>query len=292
MSQIELEIISKTKDLGDNFVVRRALPSIKKPMVGPFIFWDHMGPSTLVGDKTLTVRAHPHIGIATITYLFTGEIMHRDSLGNEQAIRPGEVNWMTAGKGIAHSERAQAWDNGEAMTLEGIQLWVALPKEHEDVDPSFVHIKEKELPIIDKNDIWLRLIAGRFQGKESPIPTYSQLFYLNGKAKMGRKFHHELASDEEGAVYIVKGGLEIEGNTYERYSLVSFRKGSSISFKSISNSSEFMVFGGQSFPEKRHIWWNYVSSSQEKIEQAKLDWKAGNFPKVINENEWIPLPES
>ncbi|SMF18710.1 pirin family protein [Pseudobacteriovorax antillogorgiicola] len=290
MSNVELVIDPKAKDLGDNFQVRRALPSIKKRMIGPFIFWDHMGPVTLLNDKKMTVRAHPHIGLSTITYLFTGEIMHRDSLGNEQPIRPGEVNWMTAGKGIVHSERSEAPIKGEALELEGIQLWVALPKNSEDVEPSFVHFKEESLPHIEENGIQLRLIAGKGLGAESPVPVYSDLFYFNGRASKGKRFEMKLSSDQEGALYVVKGKIKVEGDIHTRFSLISFKKGTTVAFQADENS-EFMLFGGSVFPEKRHIWWNFVSSSKDKIEQAKDDWKNDKFPKVINEDEVIPLPE-
>ncbi|EQC48618.1 pirin family protein [Bacteriovorax sp. BSW11_IV] len=287
MSNVELVIEPRESDLGDNFVVRRLLPYMKKRMVGPFIFWDHMGPVTLSGEKKMKVRAHPHIGLSTITYLFSGEIMHRDSLGNEQMIRPGEVNWMTAGSGIVHSERAQS---DTAMNLEGIQLWVALPKESEDVEPSFVHVKESSLPLIEKGDTQLRLIAGESMGSSSPLPVYSKLFYFYGQTKEGEQFSLNLGNNEEGALYVVNGTVEIEGKSYERFSLIVFKKGHAISFQA-SSDAQYMLFGGETFPEKRYIWWNFVSSDKEKLERAKLRWKNNEFPKVINEVEQIPLPE-
>lgn len=288
-SNVDIIISSKVKDIGDNFIVRRSLPQANKRMVGPFIFWDHMGPVILENGKEMKVRSHPHIGLATITYLFSGEILHRDSLQNEQYIKPGEVNWMTAGSGIVHSERA--FSKEEKVVLEGIQLWVALPREHEDIAPSFVHMKEKELPMIEQDGFKLRLIAGEAFKQKSPIPVYSDLFYLSGHANKDCPFEYKLKENAEGAVYIVDGKVRIDGNTYERFNLITFKKGSRISFDVIEDV-QFMLFGGEVFPEKRHIWWNFVSSDKARIEQAKQDWTEGKFDSVINETEMIPLPES
>ncbi|MEZ4744025.1 MAG: pirin family protein [Bdellovibrionota bacterium] len=287
MSNIEIVIQPKVSDLGDNFFVRRSLPNIEKKMVGPFIFWDHMGPVELEGDKTMVVRAHPHIGLSTITWLFSGEIMHRDSLGNEQMIKPGEVNWMTAGRGIAHSERASS--AGSPLMLEGIQLWLALPKEYEDIEPNFFHCKENELPLKFDQDSKLILIAGSACGMKSPVPVYSDLFYLNGDFKKDFVFDMPLPGNHEGAVYVVEGEIDVESACFERFSLVVFRKGTGLSFK-VNKDSKVLIFGGAVFPERRYIWWNFVSSDREKIENAKKDWKAGRFSKVINESEVIPLP--
>ncbi len=287
MSSIEHIIIPKESDLGDNFVVRRSLPRAEKRLVGPYIFWDHMGPVVLQGDKAMKVRAHPHIGLATITYLFSGRILHRDSLGNEQYIKPGEVNWMTAGKGITHSERANF---EEPTTLEGIQLWVALPKEHEEVDPSFVHHKEKDLPLIQEGPASLRLIAGEALGHKSPVPVYSDLFYFSGEFSQEGDFSFQLKEDQEAAFYVVEGKVECEGQSFERFTLVTFKKGSQVSFKA-DKGARLMFFGGEVFPEGRTIWWNFVSSDPERIERAKEDWKNDRFGKVINEREFIPLPD-
>jgi redox-sensitive bicupin YhaK (pirin superfamily) len=288
MTTIQMVIVPRAKDLGDGFSVRRALPDIKKRMVGPFIFWDHMGPFELGEGKELKVRAHPHIGLATITYLFFGGVMHRDSLGNEQAICPGEVNWMTAGRGISHSERAPY--RGKPETIEGIQLWVALPKEHEEVVANFSHFKEKDLPLIQKNKHSLRLIAGKYESHISPVTVYSDLFYLKGDGEVGGALELELKQEQEGAIYVINGELEIEHQKFRRYDLIIFKRGTKINLKSLSKS-EFMFFGGSSFPEKRNIWWNFVSSDPAKIEKAKQEWKNKNFGQVINEDESIPLPE-
>jgi redox-sensitive bicupin YhaK (pirin superfamily) len=288
MSQIELVINPKTKDLGDNFVVRRSLPDIRKKIVGPFVFWDHMGPVTLTPETGMVVRSHPHIGLATITWLFSGEILHRDSLGNEQPIRPGEVNWMTAGSGIAHSERAEI-SEGE-MNLEGIQLWLALPKEHEEVDANFFHCKANEIPKLKLQEIEMQLIAGSFEGEKSPVPVYSDLFYLTAHVKKGQNFDYTLPSNQEASIYIAKGNLNIEGDDYDSFHQVIFKPGAKISFNA-NQDSNIMIFGGEIFPEKRHLFWNFVSSSKERIEQAKKDWKEGKFPKTIKETDFIPLPE-
>lgn len=289
MSKIELVITPKEKDIGDNFVVRRSLPDRKKRMVGPFIFWDHMGPVTLDKETNMTVRAHPHIGLATITWLFSGEIMHRDTLGNEQPIRPGEVNWMTAGSGIAHSERAYGQE--KPSSLEGIQLWLALPKESEDVEASFFHCKESEVPLIKEEGVSLRLIAGEAFGKTSPVPVFSKLFYLHGYMRQGKTFSYEISKEHEGAIYIVNGKVKVEEDEYSRFQLVAFKKGESIEFEATTDV-EIMVFGGEIFPEKRYMWWNFVSTSQEKIEEAKKRWKNQEFGQVINEEEFTPLPEN
>ncbi len=278
-------ITPKAKDIGDNFVVRRSLPHLTKQMVGPYIFWDHMGPITLEGEQEMKVRSHPHIGLATITYLFQGEILHRDSLGTEQPIRPGEVNWMTAGNGIAHSERAKPVKG--AITLEGIQLWVALPIEFEDVDASFFHTKEKDLPFFEHSGAQLKLIAGEDLGQKSPVPVYSDLFYYHGKTS--NDFEYQLSPKREGAIYLLKGEIEIDDQSYSGHDLICFDQGENIHFK-VKGDTEFMFFGGTPFPEKRYIWWNYVSSSMEKIEAAKKRWKEDESPTVINETEKIPLP--
>lgn len=289
MSTVELVITPKVKELGEGFQVRRVLPSLRKKTVGPFVFWDHMGPVELAPDKELKVRAHPHIGLATITYLFSGEIMHRDSLGNEIAIRPGEVNWMTAGRGIAHSERAPYKNKSEI--LEGIQLWVALPKEYEDIDPNFSHFKEKDLPFIEKEKHRLRLIAGQSLGHSSAVPVYSDLFYFKVDSVEGSSFEFQLKTEQEAAIYILEGEIECEGHVYKRFDLVVFKKGVVVKFKN-QTATQYMFFGGSIFPEKRHVWWNFVSSDKEKIEIAKQNWKEGKFKKVIHEEEFIPLPEN
>jgi len=285
---VEMIIQPSEKDLGDDFIVRRSLPRVKKRSIGPFIFWDHMGPVVLQGEKNMKVRAHPHIGLSTLTYLFSGEILHRDSLMNEQIIKPGEVNWMTAGSGIVHSERAES--KAEPMLLEGLQLWLALPKEHEEVDPSFSHFKEQNLPLVTEDSLRLRIVAGEWEGKSSPVKVYSPLFLLSGWAKASKFYSKNLDEDQEAALYVVSGSLEVEGAGYEKHSMIVFKKGSKVEFKALEES-EFILFGGEAFSEPRHLWWNFVSSDLEKIEKAKEMWKNQQFQDVINENERIPLPK-
>ena len=289
MSNVNLVINPRSSDLGDNFIVRRVLPFMNKRMVGPFIFWDHMGPASFSHEKQMKVRAHPHIGLATITYLFEGQIMHRDSLGNQQMIKPGEINWMTAGHGIAHSERVQP-GVGEEIKVHGIQVWVALPKEHEEVEPSFFHHKEKDLPMIEVNGAQFRLIVGEAFGIKSPVKTYSEMFYLSSQMKECQGFSMPVKPHHEGAVYVAKGEIEVEGIRYAESSMICFNPGADIIFQATADSI-VMVLGGEIFPEKRFIWWNFVSSSQERLEKAKLDWKEGRFPLVVDEEEYIPLPE-
>ncbi|MDA8792981.1 pirin family protein [Bacteriovoracaceae bacterium] len=288
MQQNIIFIQPKSKDLGDNFIVRRALPAPEKRSVGPFIFWDHMGPAEIAPEEGMVVRAHPHIGLATITWLFSGEIMHRDSLGNEQMIRPGEVNWMTAGIGIVHSERSEP---KKSITLEGIQLWLALPKEHEDVDPSFFHCKIEDVPVVEKDQVEMKLIAGQVMDMRSPVPVYSDLFYFNCVAKEKTDWSIELRDDEEGALYIIDGTVTIDGKDHLKFDMIIYPKGSEIK-TSLSHDAKFMFFGGVPFPEKRHLWWNFVSTSEEKIEEAKKKWQEQKFPSVINEEELIPLPNN
>lgn len=278
----------KEKDLGSGFVVRRTLPQVNQKMVGPFIFWDHMGPVQMKRGDELQVRAHPHIGLATITYLFSCEIMHRDSLGNEQPIRPGEVNWMTAGRGIVHSERSQ---KTEDRTLEAIQVWVALPVEHEEIDPDFYHIKESELPLINCGECEFRLIAGRALDHESPVPVHSELFYLYSSVKKGAKIRFKLPDGHQGVIYVANGALKDSDGKKLSAEMDIYESGEQMEYIA-SETSDVMILGGIPFAEKRYVWWNFVSSDKEKIEAAKLKWIRNEFGDVINEKEWIPLPEN
>lgn len=290
---IELHIEPKQKDLGEGFKVRRSLPDFRKRMVGPFVFWDHMGPATFLAGQDLEVRAHPHIGLATLTYLFAGEMMHRDSLGNVQAIKPGEVNWMTAGRGISHSERTHS--GNQEVTLEGIQLWLALPKDKEEIAPDFYHAKEDALPQIEGQGYKARLIAGNYEERTSPVPVYSDLFYLELKVDNGWSFPVSLDAEREAAVYVVDGCMLIEGKEFHRFDMVILSKGTKLELHAKGKEDgklQLMFFGGAPFPEKRHIWWNFVSTNKDRIEQAKKDWTEGKFGKVAEEDSWIPLPEN
>jgi len=283
------EIIPKPRDLGDNFMVRRALPAVQKRMVGPFVFWDEFGPARFAVGKGLDVRPHPHINLATITYLFEGEIMHRDTLGSAQAIKPGAVNWMNAGRGIAHSERTAPELRATGSPIAGIQSWIALPEGHEESDPFFVHHDEGELPLIEEGGKRVRVIAGSLFGETSPVRTFSDLFYadvrLDAQASMPIDADHE-----ERGVYLAAGEIEIAGDVFAPGRLLVFRSGDRLTIKAGADA-RFMLLGGASLGA-RHLWWNFVSSRKERIEQAKEDWKAGKFGTIPgDEEEFIPLPE-
>ena len=288
---LELVIESRMASISKNLEVRRILPFRLKRMVGPFIFMDHAGPvDTLPSDiKQLDVLPHPHIGLSTVSYLFGGKVTHRDSLGVEQTIRPGEVNWMTAGKGIAHSERFEdpaALAGGE---LEMIQTWVALPEKDEETNPSFINYGVDQLPVFSESGLWMRLIAGDAYGLKSDVKTHSPLFYLHVVLDQQRKFNLPTGHAERG-VYIVRGKLEVNGHSYTRGQLLVFNKGVDPNIIALEKST-LMVLGGEPLGE-RFIWWNFVSSRKERIEQAKSDWQEGRIILPPNDNhEFVPLPE-
>lgn len=285
---LDTVIDQRRKDLG-GFEVGRVLPHAQRRMVGPFIFFDHMGPVELPRDipRTVDVRPHPHIGLSTITYLFEGEIMHRDSLGTEQAIRPGEVNWMIAGHGITHSERFEK-ARAEGGRVHGIQAWVALPIEKEEITPSFVHHGQADLPIIDAPGAVIRVIAGEAFGGRAGVTTHSPMFYA----------HLEIADEQsvempsgfsERAIYVVNGNVEADGHTFSRGQLLVFRKGADAAPRAAAGTT-LLALGGEPVGP-RFIEWNFVASSAKRIEQAKADWRAGRFklPHADNQ-EFIPLP--
>jgi redox-sensitive bicupin YhaK (pirin superfamily) len=279
----------KPRDLGGGFAVRRALPAIEKRMVGPFIFWDEFGPASFAAGEGLDVRPHPHINLATVTYLFEGEIFHRDTLGSAQAIRPGDVNWMNAGRGIAHSERTRAELRTTGSPIAGIQSWVALPEADEESEPFFKHHAEAELPLIEEGGKIVRVIAGSLYGKSSPVKTYSEIFYADAQLDSGASLPLG-AEHEERGLYLISGEIEIAGERFERGRLLIFRPGDAITIKALT-PSRFMLLGGANLGP-RHIWWNFVSSRKERIEQAKEDWRAGRFGTVSGDDkEFIPLPE-
>jgi redox-sensitive bicupin YhaK (pirin superfamily) len=282
-------ITPKPRDLGDNFMVRRALPAIEKRMVGPFIFWDEFGPARFEAGKGLDVRPHPHINLATVTYLFDGEIFHRDTLGSAQAIRPGDVNWMNAGRGIAHSERTAPELRATGSPIAGIQSWVALPEAHEESAPFFKHHAESELPLLQEGGKTVRVIAGSLFGKTSPVETYSEMFYADARLDTGAALPLD-AEHEERGVYLVAGEIDVAGETFAPGRLLVFRPGDAITIMA-RMSARFMLLGGAALGP-RHIWWNFVSSRKERIEQAKEDWRAGRFGTVPGDDkEFIPLPE-
>lgn len=279
-------IRSVVKDLG-GLQVRRALPSVGRRMVGPFVFFDHLGPVVLPAGAGIDVRPHPHIGLATVTYLFAGEIVHRDSLGCEQAVRPGDVNWMTAGRGIVHSERSGAGERARDTEIHGIQTWVALPLEHETVAPAFHHHPGATLPVLEIDGVTLRVIAGEAYGELSPVATFSPLFYLSAEFAPGRKLS---LSEEyaERAVYVVEGVLEYDGASIQAGDMIVFEPGEVT--LSAARASRALLLGGES-TGRRHVWWNFVASSRERIETAKADWREGRFAPVPGDAEFIALPE-
>ncbi|MBD2595398.1 pirin family protein [Nostoc spongiaeforme FACHB-130] len=283
-----LQIIEpEVKDLG-GFIARRSLPYPQRQMVGPFIFFDHLGPSILTANKGIDVRPHPHINLATLTYLFDGAIMHRDSLGVVQEIQPGAVNWMTAGKGIVHSERSPDFDRFNEVTIHGIQTWIALPVEYEEIDPWFVHYTAKTLPSWSENGAVIKLIAGEASGYTSPVKVFSPILYLDVVLSANTNFTVP-AGYSERAVYSVTEGLSINNEPLEPYRLAILEPDSEIKV-SANAAARCIVIGGEPLG-KRYKWWNFVSSRPERIEQAKADWRDKRFANVPNETEFIPLPE-
>ncbi|MCP3137576.1 pirin family protein [Pyxidicoccus xibeiensis] len=286
---LEHLIVAPTKDLGDGFEVRRALPSARRRMVGPFIFLDQMGPAVFRSGHGLDVRPHPHIGLATVTYLFEGEILHRDSLGTVETIRPGEVNWMTAGRGIVHSERTGPQTRASGGKLFGMQAWVALPKQHEEHEPTFLHHDADTMPFLDGEGVRLHLIAGALHGKRSPVKTLSDLFYADAALEAGARL--VLPADyEERALYLAQGSVEVDGQTFSPGGLLVFRPGSELTIRA-TTPARMLLLGGEPMDGPRHIFWNFVSSSRERIEDAKEDWRARRFAAVPQETEFIPLPD-
>ena len=283
-------IVPRTVDLGDGFSVRRALPSARTRMVGPFIFFDHFGPAEFRAGKGLDVRPHPHIGLATVTYLFDGEIMHRDSLGTAAPIKPGEVNWMTAGRGIVHSERTGPELRAHGSPIHGLQMWVALPAAKEEIEAGFAHHEIDEFPLIKDDGKFVRVVVGSLYGATSPVPTLHETMFGNVALRAGASLPLD-ANYEERALYIVDGTIEISGDKFENGRLLVFKPGDAVTIKAATDA-HFVIVGGAPMDGPRHIWWNFVSSRKERIEQAKAEWKAGHFGKVPgDEIEFIPLPE-
>ena len=287
---VALSVEGRTRELGDGFTVRRLLPSAARRMVGPFIFVDHMGPIRLPPNHGLDVRPHPHINLATVTFLFEGEILHRDSLGSEQPIRPGDVNWMLAGRGIVHSERTPSAARMSGPSLHGMQLWVALPKVEEEAVPSFQHHPSRTIPSVDRPGAQLRIIAGSAYGQTSPVRVSSPLFYVEANLDAGTTL--PLPDEQERAAYVVSGSVSADGKTYGEGVMVVFREGSRAGVHALE-ASRVLLLGGAPLEGERHIWWNFVSSSRERIERAKDDWRHGRFAKVPgDETDFIPLPDS
>jgi redox-sensitive bicupin YhaK (pirin superfamily) len=287
---IELVIPQRRRDLG-GFEVGRVLPFARHRMVGPFVFFDHMGPVQMRAGlpRSADVRPHPHIGLSTVTYLFEGEIMHRDSVGSEQAIRPAEVNWMTAGRGITHSERFER-ARREGGPLHGIQAWVALPREHEETDPAFHHYGSESLPLRDEPGLRTRLIAGEAGGQRAGAATHSSLFYMHGELAAGTSLQVPDAYPERAA-YLVSGSVEAGGATLKPGDMAVFTRGADVRLQAVT-PSVVMLLGGEPVGP-RFIEWNFVSSSKERLEQAKADWRAGRMKLPdLDHDEFIPLPES
>jgi len=284
-----LVIPARRRSIGA-FEVGRILPFAKRRMVGPFIFLDHMGPMALPSPvpRETDVRPHPHIGLSTVTYLFDGEITHRDSLGVEQVIRPGAVNWMTAGRGISHSERFDGMRQAGGQ-MEGLQAWVALPEANEEEAPVFDHYDVADLPAMNTPGLAARLIAGSAFGLTSPVKTHSPLFYLDARLRTGARIEVPDGFPERAA-YVARGRAEIDGQPYQAGQMVVL--GDGVQVVTALDDSRVMLLGGEPLGE-RHIWWNFVSSRQDRIEQAKADWKAGRIVLPAADNaEFIPLPES
>jgi redox-sensitive bicupin YhaK (pirin superfamily) len=284
---IELVIEARRRDLG-GFEVGRLLPFTARRMVGPFIFLDRMGPAAFAPGipRSVDVRPHPHIGLSTLTYLFEGEIMHRDSVGSEQAIRPGEVNWMTAGHGITHSERFER-ARREGGRMDGLQAWVALPREHEETDPAFSHHAANALPALEDDGVVRRLIAGEAYGARSPVQTHSPLFYVHATLEAGAR-EQLPASFAERAAYVIEGEVEAEGRALKAGQLVVFGAGAAV--VEARSRATLMLLGGEPVGE-RFIEWNFVASSKARIEQAKADWRAGRMKLPdLDSTEFIPLP--
>ncbi len=288
---IELVIDAQRHDLG-GFTVGRVLPSVQRRSIGPFVFFDHMGPVDLPAGlpRSADVRPHPHIGLATVTYLFDGEIRHQDSLANDQPIRPGEVNWMTAGRGITHSERFDGPIRDHGGRLHGIQAWVALPEALEEVDPSFAHHNgPADLPYYESAGLKARLIAGEAFGAKAAVKTYSPMFYVHWELEAGATTALP-AQYPERAAYVAAGAIEVDGARYDAGHLLVFAPGEAVAITA-AEPARVMLLGGEPIGP-RHVWWNFVSSSRERIEQAKADWRAGRFALPPHDHdEFIPLPE-
>jgi redox-sensitive bicupin YhaK (pirin superfamily) len=275
-------------DLG-GFSVRRMLPSLPIRMVGPFIFFDHFGPASFPPSEGMDVRPHPHIGLATVTYLFEGAILHRDSLGSDQLIRPGDVNWMTAGKGIVHSERTPPDIRATGSPIHGLQTWVALPRDFEETTPSFFHHAAATLPVIEERDHRLRVVAGSAFGARSPVQTFSDTLYVAVELNRGGNLTIP-PEHEERAIYVVEGGVMIDDETLGPTQLAVLAAGVEARVTA-TTPAKLMLLGGARMDGYRYIWWNFVSSSKERIEQAKSDWREQRLGRVPGETEFIPLPE-
>ncbi|MPZ58542.1 MAG: hypothetical protein GEU91_19030 [Rhizobiales bacterium] len=282
-------IVPRTIDI-DGLAIHRALPSAQTRLIGPFIFFDHFGPATFRSDQGIDVRPHPHIGLATVTYLFDGEIIHRDSLGVRAAIRPGEVNWMTAGRGIVHSERTAAEQRIDGAPIHGLQCWVALPSAKEEMDAAFEHYDVAQFPEVSDDGICSRIVIGTLFGATSPVKTTSETLFADVTLAKGASMPFDADTEERG-IFVVSGEIDIQGDTFGPERLLVFRPSDRLTVRALTDA-HLMVLGGAPMDGPRHIWWNFVSSRKERIEQAKAEWKSGRFDIVPGDTEeFIPLPD-
>ncbi|GLR57547.1 pirin family protein [Rhizobium indigoferae] len=295
LDAIDTLIIPRSRDLG-GFEVRRALPAPKRQMVGPFIFFDQVGPAEFLTGQGIDVRPHPHIGLGTVTYLYRGEFHHRDSTGADQIIRPGELNWMVAGRGVSHSERTTAAGRNGPQSLLGIQTWVALPDSHEDMTPMFEHYGKNTLPMVEDRGVKLRLILGNAYGEAAPATMFSDTFYADVALEAGARLPLPDNHEDRG-IYIVEGSISIAGQDFEAPQMMVFRPCDRITVTAGGQGARLMALGGATLSGPRHIWWNFVASSKERIEEAKAEWRAQNWGKgrfdlpVDDRDEHIPLPD-
>jgi redox-sensitive bicupin YhaK (pirin superfamily) len=294
-SDLAMVIESRMRDIGD-FELRRLLPAPKRRLVGPYTFFDHFGPVTLAAGKGMEVRPHPHINLATVTYLFEGAIEHRDSLGSQLTITPGAINWMTAGKGIVHSERTPEELLDQPRTMHGIQLWLALPTESEEIEPAFRHYPQESFPIIEEGGVRMVVLIGTAYGSESPVETVSPTLYIDAHLQAGATLKLEQRYDER-AVYVVEGSISHGGEAFGVGKMLVMKAGGCPEVTAVENA-RVVVLGGDTLDGERHLWWNFVSSSKERLEEAKQDWLKGpgasdRFPLVPGDSdEFIPLPEA
>lgn len=289
MSNIGVIIPERAASLGE-FLVGRLLPFRQKRMVGPFVFIDHMGPAVLDNNEKLDVPPHPHIGLSTLTFLFEGSVLHRDSLGTVMEISPGAINWMTAGKGIVHSERTPPRLIGSGQTLHGLQIWVALPKEHEQMDPEFIHIDASEVPKWEDNGVSYKLLAGEILNQKSPVPVYSSLYLIEIKSDRDATINIGDQLFGESGLYILEGQIKTEDNLFGPKQILVAKNAKLCSFE-IEAGTTIYLFGGDPFPEERFINWNFVSSEMGLINEARQRWLDQDFPKVPGETSFVPLPK-
>jgi redox-sensitive bicupin YhaK (pirin superfamily) len=291
---VEEQIVPRARDLGDGFTVQRALPARQRRTIGPFVFFDRMGPAGFGPGHGLDVRPHPHIGLATVTYLFEGVILHRDSLGTVQLIRPGEVNWMIAGRGIAHSERTPVENRQSSSRLSGIQLWVGLPRRDEGMEPLFAHHGAQQLPLLEQGGARLRLILGTLGGARSPVETLSPMFYADAQLQPEATFELD-AEHPERALLLTEGALHVDAEHFEPGQLLVLRAGRRVRLRAAGGAkggARLLLLGGTALDGPRYLWWNFVASSRERIQRASEAWSAGRFEAVPGDSELIPLPDT